>query len=103
MCESYRLAAEQIEGMLFPVGEAFRMARKRDANLSLLRGDDYHPNSNGTYLAALVMYQQVTSRSPLGLPANFKTSRNDTVRINPETATMLQKVAAEANEKFALH
>lgn len=103
VCKSYRMAAEQIDGILFPVGEAFRLARKRDDNLSLLRGDKFHPNPNGTYLAALVMFQQVTGRSPLGLPAKFKTSRKKIVRINTETAAMLQKVAAEANEKFALH
>ena len=102
VCESYRMAAEQIEGLLFPVGEAFRMARNRDETLSLYRGDNFHPNPNGTYLAALVMFQQVTGRSPVGLPVKLKTSRKKIVRINPETAIMLQEVAAEASEKFGL-
>ena len=103
VCASYRTAAEQIDGLLFPVGEAFRMARRRHTGLSLLQGDDFHPNPNGTYLAALVMFQQVTGRSPLGLPVNFNTPQKDLIRIAPETATMLQKVAAEANAKFALN
>ena len=35
--ESYTLAAHDVDGILFPVGEAFRLARQLDATLHLVR------------------------------------------------------------------
>ena len=54
----------------FPVGEAWRLAGKRDTKLGLY-SDDLHPTPAGSYLAALVMYQQLYGASPVGLPAEL--------------------------------
>ena len=65
--ESYLAAARAVNGVVFPVGEAFRAAVRRDPGLMLFAGDGFHPSSAGTYLAALVIYAQASNRSPVGI------------------------------------
>jgi len=42
--ESYRLAAEDVRGVLLPVGQAWLDAWSRDADLPLYGPDDFHPS-----------------------------------------------------------
>ncbi len=99
--ESHQMAADNIDGLLFPAGEAWRMAWTRDKSLKLYGGDGFHPTKLGTYLAALVMFEQLTGHSPIGVTSQFKTQRGVSVKIDPAVAKKLQESAAEANEKFA--
>src|SRR5690606_10247408 len=50
--ESYRLAAESVEGRILPAGEAWQAALRRDADLPLYGPDDFHASPQGTWLAA---------------------------------------------------
>jgi hypothetical protein len=78
--------------MLLPVGEAWRAAWRRDPEMPLYGPDGFHPTATGTYLAALVIYQQISGRSPVGLPA-LTPMPTDRVRT-------LQEAAQEANAQF---
>ena len=89
---SYAQAAEGVTGMLMPVGEAWRGAWRRDPDVPLYGPDGFHPTPTGTYLAALVIYQQITGRSPVGLPASTEMSAT--------RALLLQEAAQEANAQF---
>jgi hypothetical protein len=89
---SYVRAAEDVAGMLFPVGEAWRGAWRRDPAVPLYGPDGFHPTPTATYLAALVIYQQITGRSPVGLPA--------WMQIPTDRALLLQEAAQEANAQF---
>ena len=89
---SYTRAAEDVDGMLFPVGEAWRGAWRRDPDMPLYGPDGLHPTPTATYLAALVIYQQISGRTPVGLPALIQMPA-DRVRI-------LQEAAQEANAQF---
>jgi hypothetical protein len=100
--ESYTMAAQRIGGLLYPVGEAWLLAWQRDSTLELYGPDRFHPSEAGTYLAALVMLQQLTGVSPLGLPATFELPSGFTVSIPADTAMILQEAAAEANALYAL-
>ena len=91
---SYTHAAEAVNGLLYPVGEAWRIAWRRNSRLALYGGDGFHPSPAGTYLAALVMYQQISGRSVVGLPSSVSS-------IDPATVRDLQDAAAEANARFA--
>lgn len=103
--ESYRMAADLVGGLLFPVGDAWRAAWRMDSTLALYGPDGFHPSPSGSYLAALVMFEQITGRSPVGLPpaldvdAPASAPAPAPVRIDlpPETAALLQRAAAEAN------
>ena len=101
--ESYTMAAEQVDGLLYPAGEAWRLAWGRDSTLQLYGSDGFHPSPAGTYLAALVMFQQLTGRSPIGLPGNVVTASGVVLGLSSETAAILQEAAAEANSLFALN
>jgi hypothetical protein len=89
---SYAQAAEGVAGMLMPVGEAWRGAWRRDPDVPLYGSDGFHPTPTATYLAALVIYQQVTGRSPVGLPP--------WTAMSADRALLLQEAAQEANAQF---
>jgi hypothetical protein len=89
---SYARAAEDVGGMLFPVGEAWRGAWRHDPDVPLYGPDGFHPTPTATYLAALVIYQQITGRSPVGLPAGME--------IPTDRALLLQEAAQDANAQF---
>ena len=97
--ESYRLAASDVEGVLFPVGEALRVARSRDESAPLYESDGYHPTLAGSYLAALVIVGRIHDRSPVGLPRRFAAGGRE-VNIPEALAVLLQGAAAEANARF---
>ncbi|MFN2567123.1 MAG: hypothetical protein ABR499_19165 [Gemmatimonadaceae bacterium] len=92
--ESYTLAASDVNGVLFPVASAWLAAWERDANIRLYGPDGFHPSLTGSYLAALVMYAKILNRSPVGLPSRLRIHSGAVITIDPETARMLQEVAA---------
>ena len=83
---SYGNAAADVQGLLLPVGDAWREAWKRDRTLGLYGPDGFHPSALGTYLAALVAYQQIANRSVLGLPSPFSSFDPRVVRVLQEAA-----------------
>jgi hypothetical protein len=97
--DSYRLAAEDIRGMLLPAGEAWRRVEKRAPKLALYSGDGLHPTVAGSYVAGAVIYAQLYGRSPVGLPARLILRSGITVEVPAGDARLLQEAAAEAIEK----
>jgi len=100
--ESYRMAAARVDGSFYPAGAAWQIAWERDADLPLYGKDGFHPSPMGTYLAALVIYEQLAGKSPVGLPARIRTDDGAEVRLSGRTAKLLQEAAAEANKRHAL-
>lgn len=94
--DSYSTAANQIDGFLFPVGEAWLRVWSRRLSYALYGRDGFHPSFDATYLAALVMYQQLAGRDPRTLPESSVPRGMST-----EDALLLQTAAAEANEAHA--
>jgi hypothetical protein len=86
--ESYRLAAETVNGLFLPVASAWLIAADMDRTIALYSQDGLHPSPAGSYLAALVMFQQLYDRSPVGLPAR--------VRLDVDGAPILSVTAAQA-------
>jgi hypothetical protein len=54
--------------------------------------DGFHPTPTATYLAALVIYQQITGRSPVGLPA--------WTLMSADRALLLQEANAQFGRLF---
>jgi len=94
--ESYTLAAQDVNGLLFPVASAWLAAWRRDPELELYSPDGLHPSISGSYLAALVMYGALYERSPVGLPPRVRLASGEEIGVTPEVATVLQAAAAEA-------
>ena len=83
---SYAAAARDVDGLLLPVGDAWRAAWKRDPGLALYSPDGLHPSRAGSYLAALIIVSRSLGITPIGLPAEG---------VEPGTAQLLQEVAAK--------
>ena len=98
--ESYRQAAEAVDGLVLPGGEAWLSAWRIDLSIALYSGDGFHPSATGSYLAGLVIYEQLYSRSPVGLPSTLGLSSGARIEIASEQAVLLQQAAEDANKKF---
>src|SRR5205823_1153249 len=93
--ESYRLAAEAVQGTLFPVGEAWLAAQALDRSIPLYAFDGLHPSVEGSYLAALVMYATLYDRSLEGLPARLRLRDGELFTLAESVAKVLQAAAAQ--------
>lgn len=90
--ESYRLAAEDVNGMHFPGGETWRAAWRKDGGLRFYSGDGLHPSPLGSYAVALSIVGMLYDRSVVGLP-NF-------LGLDTTTVRLLQQAADEANRQY---
>lgn len=91
--ESYRLAAEDVNGLFLPAAGAWIEAWNRDPSLRLY-SDDIHPSMEGSYLTALVIFGRLYERSPIGLPTAMELTGGGSVDIDPAIAATLQGAAA---------
>lgn len=94
--ESYRLAADEVDGILLPAGEAWRAAWRENPDLPLYAADGLHPSVLGTYAAALVVYARLLDRSPVGAPSTLILRTGAVVRVDPAAAALLQRAAESA-------
>lgn len=93
--DSYLLAAQDINGLFLPAGDAWRAAWRREPGLKLYGTDDFHPSALGTYAAALVITSKITSRSAIGMPSDFTLANGTHVVISPSETQVVQAAAAE--------
>jgi hypothetical protein len=95
--ESYRLAAQDVDGVLLPVAAAWLAAWARNPGMELY-ADGLHPSVEGAYLSALVIYARLLNQSPVGLPATLELRRGGVIALPPATAALLQEAAAEVTQ-----
>jgi hypothetical protein len=88
---SYAAAAEAVDGLLLPAGEALRAVRASTPSISLFEGDGFHPSGAGTYGVALVIYARAAGVSPVGL-----TARAGGSSLPPAYVIALEAGAAQA-------
>lgn len=94
---AYHEAASAAKALFMPVGEAWRIAFLNDPGLPLYDTDDYHPAPLGTYLAALVIYEQITGKDARQLPATAIVGGAH-LNASEERVRLLQNAAHEANQ-----
>lgn len=85
--DSYELAAQDVDGLFLPAGEAWRAGWRLDPSLALYSADGLHATAAGSYAAALVIFAGLTGRSPIGSPA--------LAGVPSAAAETLQRAAAE--------
>lgn len=98
--DSYRTAAEQVDGYFYPAGQAWRIAWETDPDLALYGSDGFHPTLLGSWLAALVMYEQISGLDARDLPASIRMGGNS-VPVDEAVAALVQAAAHEANVRHA--
>ncbi len=64
--ESYKRMADTVQGIMAPVGEAFRNMMQFDSTVVLYDPDNSHPSPKGTYLAACVFNYMFFHRTSNG-------------------------------------
>ncbi len=85
----YTQAAMDNDGVLVPVGEAWRAVLAGSPSIALYQSDGSHPTVAGTYLAACVFYVKLTGQ---GVPAVATVPAG----IDPADATTLRQAALAA-------
>lgn len=93
--DSYSDAADLVGGLLFPAGEAWLDAWELDESLELYGGDRFHPSPLGSYLAALVMYEQLGSGDARELDGPIPGYED---AASPAELELLRRAAHQANE-----
>ncbi|HUF28200.1 MAG TPA: hypothetical protein VMM18_14585 [Gemmatimonadaceae bacterium] len=65
---AYRGAAEAVDGLFIPAGDAWRAVWQVDPDAALYGGDGFHPSYLGSLVAALTMYAVVFDAGVRALP-----------------------------------
>ncbi len=89
--QSYRLAAQAVQGEFAPAGSAWYRALAISPTLPLYAADGLHAAPMGAYVAAVVIAARVLGRDPLTLPPVAPGVAADSF-----TVRLLQRVASEA-------
>lgn len=97
--DSYRAAADSVNGLFFPGGAAWQEYWIR-GDTPLYGPDGFHPSPEGTYLAAVVMWEQITGRNPTELDLKSGT-RYGSVSVPYGLGETLHASAHAANLKYA--
>ena len=100
--DSYKDAAEAVNGPFIPGGETWRAAWARDPDLQLYGPDGFHPSQLGSIAVALTMYAVLFDTTVSHLPARLvPTSPGlDPIDLSPETAAILFAAVDETVGRF---
>ena len=91
----YVAVGNEIGALVIPVGLAFEEAYRRRPGIKLHQEyDGLHPTLIGTYLAACTVYASIYGKSPVGNSYDYFG------KIDKETASFLQQVAADTVNEF---
>ena len=96
---SFQAAAQSVNGLFIPAGEAWRAALEADPTIQLYGVDHYHPARMGTYLAALVVYESVTGKDARQLRPTATVAGTRLI-ASEETVRFLQRIAHETVAKY---
>lgn len=90
--QSYAAAAQAVNGILMPAGDAWSAAWAIDPSLPLYSPDGLHPSESGTYLSALVIYEQIFRAPPPAspVPVSAQSSAGLLQQTAHDTVTRLQ-------------
>ena len=101
--QSYSELAKETHGEVAPIGFAWRYVRESHPEIELYTPDNSHPNINGSYLTALVLYSIIFDEEPKnmlqtfmkpGWPNGIKTM--ETFTMNKKVQNILESAAAKA-------
>lgn len=99
---AYVSAARAANGLVIPVGRAWKGAREHHASIELFQPDGSHPSPAGTYLAACTFFAALFDSSPIGLPATVTGAPIDRETSRPAPNTRETLAALSASDAAAL-
>ncbi len=86
--ESYQLAARDVDALLLPVGDAWRAALNKKAQLQLYSSDNFHPSELGSVLAAWVIFKRLYENPRVPMPDRFKVG-SKTIKLEQSDLSVL--------------
>ncbi len=89
--DAYRGAADAVDGIFLPAGEAWRAAWEKRPDLALYGSDGFHPSPLGSMLAAMTIVERLLGTLPDDLG-----SIDADVSIPPGVASLLRAAAERA-------
>ena len=90
---SYAAAARDVDGLLLRAGDAWYEAWRIDPSAPLYGPDGFHPSREGSYLAAIVIYEGLTGRSVAEVPRALPLAAGEAVTINEHLAALFRQSA----------
>lgn len=96
---SFQAAAQAVNGLFIPAGDAWRAALEARPDTPLYGGDGYHPGPLGTYLAALVAYEKITGHDARKLPG-IAVVDGVSLSAPEQTVRFLQQTAHETAARY---
>ncbi len=96
---AYQAAAQGVNGVFLPAGQAWRTAWARDSTLQLYGFDGYHPSPLGTYVAALVMFERITGHDARALPAQAIVN-GAALAVPAASVRLIQQAAHDASQQY---
>jgi hypothetical protein len=87
---SYRGAAEAVDGIFIPAGEAWRAVWRRDPDAALTIFDGFHPSELGSLVAALTIYAALFNADVRTLPNSIAPD------VPPQQFTLILEAVHEA-------
>jgi len=97
--ESYRLAADDVNGLFFPVGDTWLATWQLREDAPLYDADQFHPGLAGSYAAAVVMVSVLTGRTPTSLATEFRMPTGLEVKFDEGIAEAIQLAATEVLDR----
>ena len=97
----YANAATAANATLFPAGAAWFDLVSSTSPIDPYGPDRFHPSTQGTYLAALVVAAQLRGRTAVGLQSVLTLRNGETVVFNESDALSLQRRADAAIAAYA--
>ena len=93
--DMYVSVGNEVGALVIPVGLAFEESYRRRPDFRLHKDyDGSHPNMNGTYLAACVVFASLYGKSPVGNSYDYFGA------VDKASAAYLQQVAWDTVQKF---
>ena len=92
-------AAVAVGGVFIPAGQAWQASMLEDPSIPLYGPDGYHPGPLGTYLAALVTYEEITGKDARQLPGEAIVG-GVRITVSEQTVRYLQRIAHETAQKY---
>jgi hypothetical protein len=92
--ESHQLAATDVDGVLLPVGAAWRSALRSNDQLRLYSVDSFHPSELGSFLAAWVIFRRLYGGVVVTMPRVVKVG-SKTIELTESQVNALTAAADE--------
>jgi len=96
---SFQMAAQAVDGIFLPAGEAWLDAWQRNTTLALYGPDGFHPSPLGTYLVALTIYEELTGHDARSLPPRAVVN-GAALAVPEQTVRLLQEAAHQADTDY---